>query len=162
MPRAAPSCWLLKTEPDVFSVADLARKGRERWDGIRNHQARNTLRDAMRAGDLAFIYHSNASPSGLAGLGRIEGEPYADPLQFDPTSPYVDPKSPPDAPRWLARDVSYVETFPRFVPLPELRQDPELEGFALLARGQRLSILPVSPEHARRLLRLAGASTRLR
>lgn len=136
--------WLMKSEPDVFSYDDLVRVKREGWDGVRNYQARNFMRE-MRKGDLVIFYHSNATPPGAAGIARVAGEAEPDPTQFDPASKYFDPKSSPDDPRW-----DWVTLAPkkrlRFVPLDDLRQLPELAQCQLLARGNRLSVMPLSDD----------------
>ena len=134
--------WLLKSEPQVFSYADLVRSGREGWDGIRNYQARIYLRQ-MQVGEDAIYYHSSADPPGVAGICTIVGAAEPDPTQFDPTSRYYDPTSDPADPRW-----DWVTVAPkrelRFVPLAELRTIPELADSKLLARGNRLSVLPLT------------------
>lgn len=148
--------WLMKSEPDVYSIADLARDGQEPWNGVRNYQARNFLRDDMRPGDLALFYHSNAKPPGVAGVMRVASEAEADTLAFDSKSDYFDPKSDPTEPTWFQRQMEYVATFPRFVSLEELKADPELEELLVIRRGQRLSIQPVTPEHFRHICRRGG------
>lgn len=137
--------WLMKSEPDEVSIDDLAAAPDRTvpWFGVRNYQARNFMRDAMQLGDLAFFYHSGCAEPGIAGICEVCSGPYPDTTQFVPQSPYFDPKSPPDNPRWLLRDVRFVSKT-RFVPLAELRQHPELAGMRLLARGNRLSITPVT------------------
>ncbi|MEJ2654937.1 MAG: EVE domain-containing protein [Acidihalobacter sp.] len=139
--------WLMKSEPDVFGIDDLERVGREPWDGIRNYQARNFMRDRMQLGDKAFLYHSNADPIGIAGIMRIASAPHPDPTAFDPEAKYYDPKSDPDNPRWQLVDVEFERKLKRVITLAELREHPELEGMALLRKGNRLSIMPVEPEH---------------
>ncbi|MEJ2481113.1 MAG: EVE domain-containing protein [Acidihalobacter sp.] len=139
--------WLMKSEPDVFGIDDLERVGREPWDGIRNYQARNFMRDRMQVGDKAFLYHSNADPIGIAGIMRIASTPYPDPTAFDPEAKYYDPKSDPENPRWQLVDVEFERKLKRVITLAELRTHPELEGMALLRKGNRLSIMPVEPEH---------------
>ncbi len=134
--------WLMKTEPDVFSYDDLVAEKRSGWDGVRNYQARNFMRD-MRRGDLVILYHSNATPPGAAGIARIVGEAEPDPTQFDPASKYHDADSTPDAPRWDLVTLAPKRRL-RFVPLPELRELPELVDCALLARGNRLSVMPLT------------------
>jgi predicted RNA-binding protein with PUA-like domain len=134
--------WLLKSEPDVFGYDDLVRVRRERWDGVRSFQARNYLR-AMRRGDQAVFYHSNANPPGTAGICRVVAEAEPDETQFDPTAKYYDPTSPPDDPRWDVVTVAPLRKL-RFLPLDELRAMPELAGSRLLARGNRLSVLPLT------------------
>lgn len=134
--------WLLKSEPDVFGFADLVRVGREPWNGVRNYQARNVLRE-MREGDLCLFYHSNARPAGVAGVARVCRAAYADDLQFDPGSRYFDPKSTVEAPRWSMVDVEPLIAFPQVVSLEALRGLPEWDGSALTRKGSRLSVLPV-------------------
>ncbi len=146
--------WLMKSEPSAYSIDDLARDGREIWDGVRNYQARNYLR-AMEPGDLAFFYHSNAKPPGVVGLMRIVKSGVVDPTQFDPESGYFDPKSTPDNPRWQTVEVEFVEKFPRMVPLAELRERFTVEELPLLKRGFRLSVMPVDGAVAKKLLELA-------
>lgn len=137
--------WLMKSEPAELGIDDLAsRPGQlSPWFGVRNYQARNFMRDAMRVGDLAFFYHSGCAEPGIAGICEIVSSAYPDATQFDPASPYFDAKSSAAAPRWLNVDVRLVEKT-RFVPLAELRRHPELATMPLLARGNRLSITPVS------------------
>ncbi len=139
-------CWLVKTEPGSFSIDDLARAGVEPWDGVRNYQARNFMRDEMKVGDPVLVYHSNADPPGVVGLAEVASEPYPDPTQFDPSSRYFDPTSDPADPRWILVDMRFVEKLPRLVSLPELRTRPELVGMVLLGRS-RLSVQPVEPAH---------------
>lgn len=137
--------WLLKSEPEEFSIADLERVGVEPWTGVRNYQARNYLRDAMHDGDGVLFYHSNARPPGIVGLARVRGEAYPDPTQFDPASPYHDPGSRPEAPRWMLRDIAFERRLRRCITLDELRAVADRLGdFPLLRRGNRLSVLPVT------------------
>ena len=135
--------WLMKSEPDVFGIDDLARKGVEHWDGVRNYQARNHMQ-SMKVGDRVLFYHSSADPPGVAGLARVCKEAYPDFTAWDPKSKYHDPKSTPDKPRWFMVDVEFVEKFARLVPLDELRQTPGLEEMLVLRRGMRLSVQPVT------------------
>jgi predicted RNA-binding protein with PUA-like domain len=137
--------WLMKSEPDEVSIDDLAQTGTVPWFGVRNYQARNFMRDAMNVGDLAFFYHSGCAEPGIAGICEVCSEPYPDATQFDPASPYHDPKSTPEQPRWLLRDVRFVSKG-RYLPLAELRSRPELANMRLLARGNRLSITPVTAD----------------
>ena len=134
--------WLMKTEPDAFSYDDLVRERRSGWDGVRNYQARNSMRE-MRRGDLVVIYHSNATPPGVAGIARVVGEAEPDPTQFDPTSDYFDARSTPEAPRWDLVTLAPKRRL-RFVPLDELRSLTALRDCPLLARGNRLSVLPLT------------------
>ena len=138
--------WLMKSEPDVFGIDDLAKEpGRTAaWWGVRNYQARNFMRDDMSVGDLAFFYHSSCAEPGIAGLMKVAKEAYPDITQFDPASEYHDPKSTPEAPRWMNVDMKLVKKT-RLVPLSELRAHPELASLRILQRGNRLSITPVEP-----------------
>ena len=147
--------WLMKTEPDAFSYDDLVRERRSGWDGVRNHQARNSMRE-MRRGDLVVIYHSNAKPPGAAGIARIVGEAEPDPTQFDPESAHFDPRSTPEAPRWDLVTLAPKRRL-RFVPLDELRGLPALRDSPLLARGNRLSVMPLS---AREFAAIEAAGSR--
>jgi predicted RNA-binding protein with PUA-like domain len=137
--------WLMKSEPDAYSLDDLERDGTTHWDGVRNYQARNLMRDEMRIGDRVLFYHSNARPPHVAGIAEVVREAYPDHTSWDPDSKYHDPKSSPDDPRWFMVDVGFVERLPRPVPLDELRTYPELEGMVLLNRS-RLSVQPVTEE----------------
>ena len=148
--------WLIKSEPDVFGIADLRKAKREPWDGIRNYQARNFMRDGMEIGDLAIFYHSNAKPPGAVGLARVCSDVYPDPTQFDDKSKYFDPKSNPDDPRWLLRDFEFVLEFPEMVTLEALKEEKALEGMLVTQRGTRLSITPVEPKHFRKVCSMAG------
>ncbi|HEX9712168.1 MAG TPA: EVE domain-containing protein [Actinomycetota bacterium] len=136
--------WLLKSEPDSYSIDDLAQQEVGHWDGVRNFQARNNLM-AMKVGDLAFFYHSSTDPPGVAGVCRVVKEAYPDHTQFDPGSKYFDPKSSPERPRWYMPEVEFVEKFARLIPLGELRETPGLEDMELLRRS-RLSVQHVTPE----------------
>ncbi len=149
----------MKSEPDVYSIDHLEREQVGTWEGVRSYQARNHMR-AMRAGDLAFFYHSSVEPPGLAGVMRVQREAYADPTQFDVQSPYFDAKSTPAAPRWDRVDVAFVERLPRFVPLEELKSDPECAGMLVIRRGMRLSVQPVEKGHFAHLLKRARAKTK--
>lgn len=135
--------WLMKSEPDVFSIADLARAGTAPWDGVRNYQARNHMQQ-MQPGDLFLFYHSSCSPPGLAGIGRIVTAAYPDRTALDANSPYYDPKSSEAKLPWVAVDVAYEETFGQLVSLDTLRALPGLGDIALLKRGSRLSVMPVT------------------
>jgi len=139
--------WLMKSEPDAFSIDDLAAKKTEPWDGIRNYQARNMIRDDMKVGDMAFFYHSSCPEPAVVGLMTIASRPYPDPSQFDPGSGYYDPGSKPDDPRWLLVDVRFKRKLRRPITLQELKEHPALAGFQLLKRGNRLSIFPVEQKH---------------
>jgi len=137
--------WLIKSEPDVFSIQDLAKAKRQttHWEGVRNYQARNFLR-AMQVGDLSLYYHSNATPSAVAGVVEIVRTAYPDPTAWDPKSDYHDPRASPENPVWSMVDVKLVEIFQREIPLDELRTVKSLAGMELLRRGSRLSVQPVT------------------
>ena len=140
--------WLFKSEPGCFSIQDLAASPKKtaQWDGVRNYQARNFLRDDIKRGDLVFFYHSVTAP-GIVGLMEVTGGPRPDPTQWDLESEHPDPLSPSDNPRWFLVDVTLKEIFKTPLPLKELRTVPGLEGLELLKKGSRLSVMPVSKEH---------------
>ena len=147
----------MKSEPECYSIDDLrAAGGPAMWEGCRNYTVRNFFRDAMSVGDKAFFYHSTQAPVGIVGTMEIVSEAYPDPTQFDPSSDYFDPKSPRETPRWLLRDVIFREKFLRTLPLSELRGVPGLEGMAVLQRGQRLSVMPVSADEWALVSELSG------
>ena len=148
--------WLIKSEPDVFSIDDLKKVGREPWTGVRNYQARNFMWRDMKPGDLALFYHSNAKPSGIAGIAKVAGSPYPDPTQFDAKSEYFDSKSTRDNPRWWLVDFEFVDRFSEIIPLDGLKQDSELCEMMVCQRGTRLSINPVSARHFKRACKLGG------
>ncbi|HYH80543.1 MAG TPA: EVE domain-containing protein [Longimicrobium sp.] len=136
-------CWLMKSEPEVFSIDDLARDGRTSWEGVRNYQARNFMRDEMQVGDPVLFYHSNAEPLGVAGLARVARTGYPDPSARDPESDYFDPKAGDDDPRWFMVDIEFAERFPRVVTLDDLRAAPGLEKMLVINKS-RLSVQPVT------------------
>lgn len=138
--------WLIKSEPEVFSIDDLGRDKKTRWEGVRNFQARNHLR-TMKLGDLALFYHSNATPSGVAGICSVSSIASPDPTQFDPKSEYFDATAKKDDPRWSLVEVRFEEKFARVIALGELKDDPALEGMLVTQRGQRLSVMPVDKKH---------------
>lgn len=145
----AKQYWLFKSEPDVFSYDDLLNAPEQTtcWEGVRNYQARNLLRDAMKVGDGVLYYHSNAKPQVIAGTAKIVRAGYPDHYQFDPEHKYFDPKAKEDDPRWFMVDIQADKPFKRQISLPELKQMPELEGMMLVKKGSRLSVQPVSKEH---------------
>ncbi|MDQ2077284.1 EVE domain-containing protein [Marinimicrobium sp. ABcell2] len=148
--------WLFKSEPDVYGIDDLSkeRQGIGRWDGIRNYQARNFLRDQVQVGDEVFVYHSQCKVPGVAGIARVVKNAYPDPAQFDPESDYFDPKASPDQPRWYAVDVQFVDKFAQVVPLKALKQETALEDMVLLKQG-RLSVQPVKASEWQHIVKLA-------
>lgn len=139
--------WLMKSEPDVYSIDDLARDGQTMWDGVRNYQARNFMRDQMKSGDLVFFYHSNADPSGIAGIAKVSGKSYPDPTAFDKKDVHFDPKSKKEKPTWYLVDLVFYKKFKKFIALDELKKMPYLEGMLLLQKGSRLSVQPVTEKH---------------
>ncbi|MGB5426230.1 MAG: EVE domain-containing protein, partial [Gammaproteobacteria bacterium] len=141
--------WLMKSEPDVFGIEDLIKRPdkTEPWDGVRNYQARNMMRDDMKKGDLAFLYHSNCKEPGIAGIMKIVREGYPDHTAFDAKEKYFDPKSDPDNPRWYMVDVRHVRTLKRIITLTELKTHDELSELPLVRRGNRLSVMPISKTH---------------
>lgn len=155
---AKRSYWLFKSEPDVFSIQHLeSRPGKtESWDGVRNYQARNYMRDAMRCGDLALFYHSNCATPGVVGIAEVTREAHPDLTALDPKSDYYDPKATPDNPRWCMVALTHVQTFPRTVSLAEIREDPALEQMLVARKGNRLSITPVEEAEFKYICRLAG------
>jgi predicted RNA-binding protein with PUA-like domain len=150
--------WLMKSEPDAFSLDDLAgRPNRtEPWDGVRNYQARNMMRDQMRTGDGILFYHSNCEIPGVVGIAEVASEAYPDPTAFDPEAKYFDAKSDPDNPRWYLVEVRYVRHLARTISLSELKRHAEgaLDGFPLVRKGNRLSIMPVTADQWRFILDL--------
>ena len=138
--------WLMKSEPSEFSIDDLEKRPHqtEHWDGVRNYQARNMMRDEMNVGDLVFFYHSNCNTPGIVGIARIAREAYPDFTAFDVNNQHYDPGSKPDNPRWFMVDVQFVRKLKRTITLNELKGRPELDGLALVRRGNRLSIMPVT------------------
>jgi predicted RNA-binding protein with PUA-like domain len=139
------SYWLMKSEPGEFSIDDLAARPAqtEPWDGVRNYQARNMLRDQMKLGDRVFFYHSNCEVPGIVGLAEIAREAYPDPTAFDPDHKHYDPKSRVDQPTWFMVEVRFIRKLRRVIALAELKDRPELDGLALIRRGNRLSVMPV-------------------
>ncbi len=156
---AGDQYWLVKSEPDDYSIDDLQRDGRTCWDGVRNYQARNTMRDSMRVGDRVLFYHSGANPTGVVGVARVCRTAYPDHTALDRKNSHYDPKASKENPIWMMVDIEFVEKFPRIVSLAELKSDSRLAGMPLLQRGQRLSVMPVSPAHFDIVLQLARQET---
>jgi len=146
--------WLMKSEPDVYSIDNLAKDGREMWDSIRNYQARNMMRDDMRIGEEIFFYHSSCKEPGIVGIMKVASEPYPDPVQFDQKSRYFDEKSSKDNPRWILVDVEFVRKLSRNITLTEIKAEKSLEDMILTRRGNRLSIMPVEKKHWNKILSL--------
>ena len=148
--------WLMKSEPDDFSIDDLSRVGTEPWTGVRNYQARNFMRDGMQPGDGVLFYHSNAEVPGIYGVAEVASAAYPDPTQFDRKSKYFDPKASREEPRWLLVDVRFVRKLENAIPLERIREHADALGeeFALIRRGTRLSVLPVTAAQWKILLSL--------
>lgn len=149
--------WLVKTEPDAYSIDDLKRDRTTGWDGVRNHQARNFMRDDMKKGDLVLVYHSNVDPPGVVGIATVSREGHPDPTAFDSRDVHFDPKSDPDDPRWIQVELRFKRKFKRLIPLSELRETPTLSDMPLLRKGQRLSVQPVSKAQFETVVALAGS-----
>ena len=147
--------WLVKTEPEIYSIDNLAKDKSTEWTGVRNYQARNFLK-AMTKGDRVIIYHSNANPPAVAGIGEVFGETGADLTQFDKRSELFDPKATKDAPRWFAPKIKFVSKFAAAIPLDSLRSEKRLSSMLLLKKGSRLSVQPVSKEHFQIVCKLGG------
>ncbi len=146
--------WLMKSEPDVFSIDDLKTKKKSGWDGVRNYQARNYMRDDMKLGDMVLFYHSSCDVPGVAGLARVCKTSHPDPAQFDVKSDYYDPKATKDIPRWFMVEVEYVEKFDEVITLANLKASKELEKMPFVQKGSRLSINPVSEKEFKHILKL--------
>ena len=148
--------WLMKSEPNVYSIDDLKKEKRACWDGVRNYQARNFMRDEMKIGDLVLYYHSNAKPPGVVGIAEVCREGYPDHTALDPKDPHYDPKSSKDNPTWMMVDLKFVEKFAEMVTLDKLKATASLEGMLVTRRGQRLSVQPVESKHFK-VVRKLGA-----
>lgn len=146
--------WLVKTEPDVYSISDLRRDGSTEWTGVRNYQARNFLQ-AMKRGDKVLIYHSNAEPPGVVGVGVVARVAEPDTTQFDKKSEYFDPKASKERPRWFAPLIAFEREFSHMVALDELRKQKALDGLLLLQKGSRLSVIPVEEKHFKEIVECA-------
>ncbi|MDA0372523.1 MAG: EVE domain-containing protein [Planctomycetota bacterium] len=159
--KSARRFWLVRSEPDVYSIDDLARDGVTCWDGVRNYQARNTLRDDMSVGDGVLFYHSNAKPLAIVGVARVSRAGYPDHTAWDPKTKYHDPKSDPSSPTWYMVDIEFVARFDEPLCRDQLLDEPELAGMALLQKASRLSVQPVTPDEWSRVLKMAGARVKL-
>ena len=149
--------WLMKSEPDVYSIETLKKENTTLWDGVRNYQARNFMRDSMSVGDLVLFYHSNTKPPGIAGLGQISKQSVTDPTQFKKSSPYFDPKSSKENPRWQCVEVAFKEIFPNYVSLPVIKESKALNEMLVAQKGQRLSIQPVEKKHFDKICKMGRA-----
>lgn len=152
--KKTPGFWLMKSEPSTFSIDDLAKSQNKisPWDGVRNYKARNYIKDDMKIGDEAFFYHSSCKVPAIVGLVEIVSAAYPDPSALDKRSPYYDPKSSTQTPRWFMVDVRFKQKFNMPIPLIDLKQNPKLKGFTLLKKGNRLSIMPVTSQEWQTIL----------
>jgi len=148
--------WLAKSEAECYSIDDLKRDRTTIWDGIRNYQARNYMRDGMKQGDLVLFHHSNANPPGVVGVARVVKEAYPDPTQFDPEEQHYDPKAKKDNPPWLMVKLGFVEKFNRVISLEDLRSDKALADMLVIRKGQRLSLMPVEKKHFERVRQMGN------
>jgi predicted RNA-binding protein with PUA-like domain len=146
--------WLMKSEPDVFSIDTLKNKKKSGWDGVRNYQARNYMRDEMKKGDIILFYHSSCEIPGIAGRAMVSKESHPDPTQFDPKSEYYDPKATKENPRWFMVEVQFVEKFDHIITLQALKKVKSLENMTLVQKGSRLSINPVTEKEYQAILKL--------
>lgn len=153
--KEAKRYWLVKSEPDVYSIDHLKKDQKTWWEGVRNYQARNYMMNEMVEGDLVFFYHSNAEPTGISGICQVCAPAEADQTQFDKKSDFYDPKSTKENPRWKCVQVKFVEKLPRVLTLEELKKDPAIKGMQLLRPGQRLSVQPVTHAEFHHILNMA-------
>ena len=149
--------WLMKSEPHVYPFSQLVEDGSTHWDGVRNYQARNMMRDDLKLGDMVLFYHSNTKPPHVAGIARVSREGYPDHTSWDPESKYYDEKSSPENPRWIMVDIEAVQEIEK-VSLVDIKANPALEGMPLVQKGQRLSVQPVSKEQYDEICRMGGMS----
>ena len=147
--------WLMKSEPHVYPFSQLVEDGSTHWDGVRNYQARNMMRDDLKLGDMVLFYHSNTKPPHVAGIARVSREGYPDHTSWDPESKYYDEKSSPENPRWIMVDIEAVQEIEK-VSLVDIKANPALEGMPLVQKGQRLSVQPVSKEQFEEICRMGG------
>ena len=149
--------WLMKSEPHVYPFSQLVEDGSTHWDGVRNYQARNMMRDELKLGDMVLFYHSNTKPPHVAGIARVSREGYPDHTSWDPESKYYDEKSSPENPRWIMVDIEAVQEIEK-VSLVDIKANPALDGMPLVQKGQRLSVQPVSKEQFEEICRMGGVS----
>lgn len=149
-------CWLMKSEPDEYSFDDLVADGRTLWDGVRNYQARNMMRDDVQVGDRVLFYHSRSQPPHVVGVAEVVRAGYPDPTQFDPEAKYFDAKARPDNPRWFVVDIAPVGKLARVVTLDELKGAAALDGMLVIKKGQRLSVQPVEQAHFDAVVEMGG------
>ena len=147
--------WLMKSEPNDYSIDDLKHDKVAMWDGVRNYQARNFIRDEIKIGDQVLFYHSNAEPPGIAGVAEVVKGAYPDHTAFDPKDPHHDPKSDKENPRWFAVDVAFKKKFKKFISLEQLKSEKALTGMRVTQKGQRLSVQPVEEQHFNHIIKMA-------
>lgn len=150
-----PNYWIFKSEPDVYSIDDLMRDKTTYWDGVRNYEARNFLRDKIKKGDVVLFYHSNCNEPGVYGICEVIKEGYPDFTQFDPDNKYYDPKSNPTKPTWFMVDIRFLKKLEKPVLLEEMKLNPKLKGMRLLQKGNRLSVLPISKSEFEEILKMS-------
>ncbi len=155
MARRAKKYWLMKSEPNAYSIDDLERDGYTYWDGVRNYQARNFMRDEMKIGDRVIFYHSNTEPPAAVGIAEVVKESYPDFSAFDPKDKHFDPKSKEQKPTWYMVDIKFVKKFKKIVPLQEMKQNPKLQDMKLVQRGNRLSVMPITKEEFDEIVRMS-------
>lgn len=151
-----PRYWLLKSEPNSYSIEDLKRDGSTEWDGVRNYQARNYMRDSMQIGDKILFYHSSVNPPAVVGVASVCSKPHPDTSAFDPEDSHFDPKSDPEKPVWFLVDIAFEKAFEHPVDLPTIKADPELQEMVVAKTGSRLSVQPVEERHFQRILTLGS------
>ncbi len=150
--------WLMKSEPTTYGIDTLKKERKTGWDGVRNYQARNFMQKEMNIGDLVIFYHSNCKPPGAAGIARVSKKAYPDPTALDPKSPYYDPKATKEKPIWHMVEVEFVEEFPHYVSLPEIKTEESLKEMLLLRKGMRLSIQPITAAHFKKISSMGNRS----
>ena len=160
--KSKPRHWLMKTEPNSYSIYDLKKDKTTIWDGVRNYQSRNLMQAEMKAGDLVLLYHSNTKIPGVKGIACITKEAVSDPEQFNPDSKYYDPKATPEKPIWFAVTLSFREIFPDIVSLEEMKSNPRLEDMLVTRKGMRLSVQPVSKNEFREVCSMGRVKTKVR
>ncbi len=155
MSRKERKYWLMKSEPNAYSIDDLERDGSTFWDGVRNYQARNFMRDEMKIGDKIIFYHSNTEPPAAVGIAEVIKESYPDFSAFDPSDKHFDPKSSEDKPTWFMVDIKFVKKFKKIVPLKEMKENPNLQNMKLVQRGNRLSVMPITKDEFDEIVKMS-------
>ncbi len=155
MARRPKKYWLMKSEPSAYSIDDLERDGKTYWDGVRNYQARNFMRDEMKIGDKVIFYHSNTEPPSAVGIAEVVKESYPDFSAFDPSDKHFDPKSKEEKPTWFMVDIKFVKKFKNIVPLQAMKENPKLQEMKLVQRGNRLSVMPITKEEFDEIVKMS-------